>query len=87
MFVFSFVFSLMTVKNTETGHLYIVQIKMEYGKLLNLIPDSLKSKYRNYENLIKKYMNAELSKLFNSVSLKENLWPSYTYYNKLKRAN
>ena len=51
---------------------------MEYGKLLNLLPDSLKSKYRKYENLIKKYINAEWSKLFNNVCLKENLWPSYT---------
>ena len=41
---------------------------MEYGKLLNSLPDTLKSKY----------INAEWSKLFNSVCLKENLWPSYT---------
>ena len=53
---------------------------MEYGKLLNSLPDTLKSKYRNYESLIKKYINAEWSKLFNSVCLKENLWPSYTVF-------
>ena len=53
---------------------------MEYGKLLNSLPDTLKSKYRNYESLIKKYINAEWSKLFNSVCLKENLWPSYTNF-------
>ena len=52
--------------------------------LLNLIPDSLKSKYRNYENLIKKYINVEWSKLFTSVCLKENLWSSYTNYTTLK---
>ena len=56
---------------------------MEYGKLLNLLPDSLKSKYRNYENLIKKYINVEWSKLFTSVCLKENLWSSYTNYTTL----
>ena len=44
---------------------------MEYGKLLNSLPDNLRSKYRNYESLIKKYINAEWSKLFNSVCLKE----------------
>ena len=51
---------------------------MEYGKLLNSLPDSLKSKYRNYESITKKYINVEWFKLFNSVGLKENLWPSYT---------
>ena len=44
---------------------------MEYGKLLNSLPDTLKSKYRNYESLNKKYINAEWSRLFNSVCLKD----------------
>ena len=51
---------------------------MEYGKLLDSLPNILKMKYRKYENLVKKYINAEWSKLFNSICLKENLWPTYT---------
>ena len=45
---------------------------MEYGKLLNSLPEILKLKYINYKNLVKKYINAEWSKLFNSTCLKEN---------------
>ena len=37
-------------------------------------------KYRKYENLVKKYINAEWSKLFNSICLNENLWPTYTNF-------
>ena len=51
---------------------------MEYGKLLDSLPNILKMKYRKYENLVKKYINAEWSKLFNSICVKENLWPTYT---------
>ena len=53
---------------------------MEYGRLLNSLPNNLKIKYRNYENLVKKFINAEWSKLFNSTCLKENLWPTYTNF-------
>ena len=46
---------------------------MEYGKLLDSLPYILKMKYRNYENLVKKYINAEWSKLFNSICLKSKI--------------
>ena len=51
---------------------------MEYGHLLSLLPDSMKLMYRKYENLIKKVINAEWSKVFNRTCLKEYLWPTYT---------
>ena len=51
---------------------------MEYGHLLSLLPDSIKLMYRKYENLIKKVINAEWSKVFNRTCLKEYLWPTYT---------
>ena len=51
---------------------------MEYGHLLSLLPDSMKLMYRKYENLIKKVINAEWSKVFNRTCLKEYLWPTYS---------
>ena len=53
---------------------------MEYGNLLNLIPQPMKNIYRKYENLIKKVINAEWSKVFNHTCLKEFLWPTYTKF-------
>ena len=53
---------------------------MEYGSILNLIPLPMKCLYRRYENLIKKVINAEWSKVFNHTCLKEYLWPTYTQY-------
>ena len=44
---------------------------MEYGNLLNLIPQPMKNIYRKYENLIKKVINAEWSKVFDHTCLKE----------------
>ena len=44
---------------------------MEYGHLLSLLPDSMKLMYRKYENLIKKVINAEWSKVFNRTCLKK----------------
>ena len=52
---------------------------MEYGKLLNSLPDTLKTKYRNYESFIKKYINAEWSKLFNSVCLDEVITKAHKF--------
>ena len=60
---------------------------MEYGNLLNLIPQPMKNIYRKYENLIKKVINAEWSKVFNHTCLKEFLWPTYTknkYMNQIR---
>ena len=49
---------------------------MDYGHLLNTIPENMKLIYRKYETVIKKVINAEWSKVFNSTCLKENLWPT-----------
>ena len=51
---------------------------MEYGYLLSLLPEPMKFLYRKYENVIKKFINAEWSKVFNRTCLKEYLWPTYT---------
>ena len=53
---------------------------MEYRKLLNSLPDIMKLKYRNCEKLVKKCINAEWSKVFNSTCLEENVWPTYTKF-------
>ena len=53
---------------------------MEYGNLLSLVPDSMKIIYRKYENVIKKVINANWSKVFNHTCLKEYLWPTYTKF-------
>ena len=50
---------------------------MEYGSILNLIPLPMKCLYRRYENLIKKVINAEWSKVFNHTCLKEYLNDNY----------
>ena len=53
---------------------------MEYGNLLSLVPESMKNIYRKYENVIKKVINANWSKVFNHTCLKEYLWPTYTKF-------
>ena len=47
---------------------------MEYGYLLSLLPEPMKFLYRKYENVIKKVINAEWSKIFNRICLEKKLY-------------
>ena len=51
---------------------------MTIGELLYQCNLESKNIFRNYEKINKKIIDAEWSKTFNEVCIKENLWPTYT---------
>ena len=51
---------------------------MTIGELLYQCNLESKNIFRNYEKINKKIIDAEWSKTFNEVCIKEDLWPTYT---------
>ena len=52
--------------------------KMNYLELLHQLPQNLKIKVRQYENLCQKKIRNKWSLIFNDVCLMENIMPIYT---------
>ena len=52
---------------------------MTYAQLLHRIPEGLRTLFRKYEKTSKKASNNKWSAEYNSVCLKENILPNYTY--------
>ena len=55
-------------------------IIMNLGNYLFMLPSIQKDKYRAYEKVSKKLINAEWSIKFNKICLKENLMPTYVRF-------
>ena len=55
-------------------------IIMSIGELLYQCDIEAKNIFRKFEKINKKIIDAKWSKTFNEVCLKEDLWPTYTYF-------
>ena len=63
---------------SKTNKQLKIKTTMSYANLLYTVPDGLRSLYRQYEQIHKKWINAHWSIEFNSICIKENILPNYS---------